>query len=224
MAMAECTEGPVAVIEDHCIAPPGWAEAMVAALEGGREVAAGPIANITDQSAIDRAAFYCEYSRFMAPVADGPADMVPGNNVAYSEAVFRKYRNLFASGAWDTIVHERMAADGVELYMTGDAVIGHCLSPGLFGFCTEKYHFARSFAGKRFEHGSSGKRLFYSAASFALPLVLFMRILSDLRAKGVGPGEVAAVSIPMVIFLLFWAMGEFTGYLFGPGSSSERVV
>ncbi len=55
----------VAVIEDHCVVRPQWAERLVAAHEAGHPVVGGPIRNGATTRLRDWAAFFCEYSEHM---------------------------------------------------------------------------------------------------------------------------------------------------------------
>lgn len=223
MAAGEARSGCLAVLEDHCITGPDWAGKMLRAQGRGHPVVAGPIKNFATKSLVDWAAFFCEYSAFMHPVAEGEAAMVPGNNVAYDRRAIVGFEEMMDEGLWDTALHEKLKDSGIALYMTPDVTVGHKMSMGLMWFLAQKFHFARAFAGARLTGASRVLAPVYSAASVLIPFVIGRRITLSVWRKGANRRQFLLSSPFVLLLLLVWAAGESVGYLLGPGGSPSRV-
>src|SRR5437764_4560491 len=87
----------VAITEDHVVAPPGWAAAILDAHARYPSAAAigGPVDNQRTQSALDWASFLCEYSEFLPPVAAGVSAAIPGMNTSYKRRAIEACGDLF---------------------------------------------------------------------------------------------------------------------------------
>ncbi len=86
MALKQASGRFVLVTEDHTVPPPNWVERFVKELDCAppRVVAVGgPVDNAMRDRAVDWAAFLCEYSGYLPPLAAGEVDDVPGMNIAY---------------------------------------------------------------------------------------------------------------------------------------------
>ena len=217
------TSDAVAVIEDHVLVPDDWARRLLDALEAGADVAAGPIENSAVDTQVDWAAFLCEYSACLPPLEGGESDWLPGNNTVYRRALLEKYKPVIDQHKWENALHDAMKADGIKLIVLPDLVVGHKMHYTFGLYLSQRYHYARSYAGARVKGESLPKRLATGAAAFALPPLLFYRTVSRIRAKG-RHLEKLWPSIPMLMaFVTSWGMGEVVGYWFGPGKSLAKV-
>jgi GT2 family glycosyltransferase len=212
----------VALIEDHCVVRPGWAAGLLAHHRLGRPVVGGPIANAVSRRARDRAAFYCEYSAFLEPVTEGPAYDLPGMNVSYDRTAIDAMQDLLDEGRWETWLHPRLRERGIPFWMDPALTIDHAKDFGLREFTSQRYHYARSYAGERSEQ-LGPRRLAYALGTPLLPLLLGRRILGNVRRSG-EDGRSAALAAPLVAwYLSVWAAGEAVGYLAGGGDSLLEV-
>ena len=220
----------VAVIEDHVIVPPGWATALVAAEIAARKEAGGPdaivggsVENRATGKIVDWAAFLCEYSHCITPMPTGPSDWVTGNNVIYPRALLQKYLDRLSPDQWENYLHGLMKDDGVTLVLRPEITVGHEKYYTLGEYLSQRYLYARSYAGARVAGASLPKRLAFGAASLALPPVLFARTIQRILAKKRHRAQLI-MSIPMIaIFVLSWAWGEVIGSWFGAGNSLQKV-
>jgi hypothetical protein len=213
----------VAVIEDHVITPPEWGRQLLDALSSGDSVVGGSIENAATGTLMDWAAFLCEYSACLSPLPAGEATWLPGNNVVYRKQLVDKYRSVVEAGKWENHLHDAMRADGVKLICRPDIVVGHKKHYTFGEYLSQRYLYARSYAGARVREASFLTRLAYGGAALILPVLLFYRTVSRIIAKRRHVGYLIA-SLPLLgIFVTSWGLGEVVGYCFGAGKALSKV-
>jgi hypothetical protein len=212
----------VAILEDHGRVAPDWAATVLSALQGPWGAVGGAVENGKD-GLVNWAVYFCEYARYMNPVAEGPAHDLPGNNVAYKRPHLLRHACVLEQGRWESWINDRLRADGVPLVSTR-AMIVHHIKPFRLGyFLVQRFHFARSYAGMRRVDQSPVRRLVYGLGSLALPVLLTARVVGTVLRKRRHLGRFV-LSLPLVVlFLTAGACGEMIGYLFGAGASLEKV-
>ncbi len=213
----------VGVIEDHVIVPADWARRMLDVLADGHDVVGGAIENAATESYMDWSSFLCEYSGSLPPVPSGPQPGVPGNNVVYRREVLDRYHSVLEEGKWENRLHDAMCADGIELFMRPDIIVGHKMHYTFWLYFSQRYLYSRSYAGARVRGASLLRRLFMGAAAFALPPMMFLRTVRTVWSKGVHKGHLIK-SLPVLIpFCIAWGAGEVVGYWFGAGNAMSKV-
>ncbi len=220
----------VAVIEDHITVPRGWATALInaeraaqTAAQGGAAVVGGPVDNAATKRTVDWAPFLCEYSHCFPPLRAGPSGWLPGNNVVYPTALLDRYRDRLSENQWENHLHTMMRADGVALILRPDLVVGHEKHYTVTEYVTQRYLYARSFAGARVASAPLAKRIAFGAALTLLPPVLLWRIVSRVFEKHRHRVELVR-SLPfLTLFACAWAAGEVVGSWFGAGDSLQKV-
>jgi hypothetical protein len=223
IAFAEASGDAVAVIEDHVIVPPGWARALLEARRETGAVVGGSIDNVARSSVVDWAAFLYEYSHCITPLPAGPTSGVPGNNVIYDRALLQRYRDTIAAGKWENHLHDALHRDGVSMVLRPDIGVGHKKHYTVGEYLSQRFLYARSYAGERVKGMPLAKRLGYGAAAFALPPLLMYRTVARVLAKRRYRMQLL-LSIPLlVLFIASWTAGEIVGYWFGPADSLSRV-
>jgi hypothetical protein len=222
-AFEAATGDAVAVIEDHVIVPAGWARALLDARRETGAVVGGSIDNAARTSVIDWAAFLCEYSHCITPLPAGPTSALPGNNVVYDRALLFRYRDTIAAGKWENYLHDAMHRDGVPMVLRPEIGVGHKKHYTVGEYLSQRFLYARSYAGERVKEMPLAKRLAYGAAAFALPPLLMYRTVARVLAKRRYRMQLV-LSIPLlVLFILSWTAGEVVGYWTGPADSLSRV-
>jgi hypothetical protein len=223
LAFRETSGDIVAVLEDHCIVESDWARCMIEAHQSEYSVIGGSIENTACDKLIDWASFFCEYSQATKPLPEGEVNILPGNNVSYKRQIIEHFRDVIDAGVWDFTLHEHIKNAGISLYSIPSITVYHKMSASLGWFISQKFHLARSFAGMRFTNSSGFQRVLYGAGSVLLPVILAKRIVTCVWKKGKNRRELF-LSLPFLLLLLVsWGIGEFVGYIFGPGISSSRV-
>lgn len=214
----------IAVIEDHVIVPPGWARAMLDALDAGADVAGGAVDNAATGTWVDWSAFLCEYSSTLPPLPAGPSDWLPGNNVIYRAAVLARHDAVLDEGKWENRLHDALRAGGTVLMLHPEIVVGHKMHYSFGLYMAQRYLYSRSYAGAMRDGMPKGKQIVMGAAALiALPPLMFLRTIRRIRAKRRYPRELLRALPLLVPFCLSWGAGEAAGYWFGPGRAMSRV-
>ena len=213
----------VAVIEDHVLVPRGWARALLDA-QRDAPVVGGAVENAARDRLIDWAAFLCEYSHCLLPLPAGPSSWVTGNNVVYPRALLQAHRQELTPDRWENHLHDALRKEGVTLLCRPDIVVGHKKHYTVGEYLTQRYLYARSYAGARVAGAPLQRRVAMGFAAMALPPVLFARVVSRVVSKRRHLTQLA-LSVPLLaLFVCSWAAGEVVGSWFGAGDSLERVT
>jgi hypothetical protein len=222
LAFGRATGHAVAVIEDHVIVPEAWASRLLAELDRGALVVGGSVANAATATLIDRAAFLCEYSHCLPPMAAGVVPWLTGNNVVYRRDVLERFRAVANEGRWENRLHDAMRDSGIDLVCRPEICVGHKKHYTFGEYLSQRYLYARSYAGARVAGAPVGRRLAYAAAAFALPALLFGRIATRIVNKA-GAWQLISTAPLILVFVGAWAWGEVVGYSAGAGDSLARV-
>ncbi|HTK28149.1 MAG TPA: glycosyltransferase [Vicinamibacterales bacterium] len=222
---AEARGDILAMTEDHCVAADDWVRTVIRAHDNGHVVVGGAIENGATDRTIDWAVFFCEYGRHMPPIAAGPVPPtdLAGPNVSYRRAVVSHFEDLLAAGTWDPLWHWRLAERGVPLVADPALVVYHCKHFTFGGFMQERYHYSRSFAGRRVAGAPLSKRLLFMLGTPLLPPLVLTRIVRRAWAKGRHRWTLLRALPAIGLFSLSWAAGEFVGYGFGEGQSALAI-
>jgi len=213
----------VAVTEDHCVPDERWVEEILRAHHAEIGAVGGPVENGSRDRLVDWAVYFCEYARNMSPVPDGESNDIPGVNVAYKREVLARHRDIMEDGFWEGLVHPRLITEGVRFVSSPRIVVVHKKRFGFFYFMSQRFHYSRYYAGTRVAGAPLAKRVVYAGATAILPELLAYRITREVMRKGRHRVRYA-LSLPALLpFLAMWAVGEFAGYLFGPGESLSRI-
>lgn len=222
-AFAAATGDFVAVIEDHVIVPPLWARDLITAQGVSGGVVGGAVENAATTRLVDWAAFLCEYSHCLPPLPAGPTTWVTGNNVIYPRTLLDSHRDSLGGGRWENHLHDALRRAGVTLTCRPEIVVGHKKHYTVWEYVSQRYLYARSYAGARLAGAGVTRRLAFTIASFALPPVLFYRTVSRILQKEKHRAELLR-SLPLLaIFVTSWAWGEVVGSAVGAGDSLSRV-
>lgn len=223
IAFAEARGACVAVIEDHVIVPRDWARRLLDAQAKTAAVVGGAVENAATERLVDWAAFLCEYSHCIPPLPAGPAEWLTGNNVVYPRSILERHREVIEEGKWENHLHEALKRSGVPLVCVPEITVGHKKHYTVGEYLSQRYLYARSYAGARVTGQPLPKRVAYGLAAFALPPLLFYRTLTRVVSKGRHRAELVR-SLPLLaLFVTSWALGEVVGYWAGPGDSLGKV-
>lgn len=223
LAFEHATAPAVSVIEDHVMVPPGWARQLLDALAEGCDVVGGSIENEATETLIDWASFLCEYSACLPPLPEGESTWLPGNNVIYRRELLERFRPVIEECSWENRLHDAMRAEGIRLMMRPEIVVGHKMHYTFWLYLSQRYLYARSYAGARVKDAPLHRRLVYGASAFCLPPLLFFRTVQRIHAKRRHLGHLVK-SLPLLsIFVTSWGLGEVVGYWFGAGNSLSKV-
>lgn len=213
----------VAVTEDHCLVQPGWLEALATAARDA-DVVGGSVGNARSARAVDRAAYYSEYGFFSwtrPPDAAGTPALT-GANVAYARTVTAEVARWALDGAWESVVHQRLAARGCRLAFAPDARVLQNATFGFGAFCVDRWQHGRDHARARSAGQRPLRRWLRVCGSPIVPAVLLWRVYRAAAGQGHLPFLTA---MPWTVgFLAAWSAGEAAGYASGAERQEVRGV
>ena len=158
----------------------------------------------------------------MEPAPAGEVPSLPGMNVSYDRSAVEAMQPLLDEGRWETDLHPHLRRSGHVLWSDPEATLEHAKDFGLAEFLSQRYHYARSYAGMR-RSGLGAKRVVYVLGSPLLPPLLYRRIAQNVLRRRVHRRELAAATPLILLYLGVWSFGEAVGYAFGGGRSLLKV-
>ncbi len=202
-------EPVVACLEGRCVPDRGWGAAILQSHAEHPDAAGiGGAVDVEEAAGwLDRVVWFCEYAAFAPPLADAPARDISGAHLSYKTAALRAERDLLEAGAWETLLHLRWRAKGVELRTTG-ARVGFRNGMRGWDFLRQRFQYGRGYAAARCR---TAHRLALGLMTPALPFVLTYR-----TARAAGRSGGFLVCLPGIFFFhTIWSAGELLGYWFG---------
>ncbi len=214
-ALQHVTGDLVGALEARVVPRPDWARSMASAhaRHARSPVAGGPVSIAPTASAFELGLYLCEYGAFAPPVRQGPAEALSGANLCYKRAALEAEPELLEAGAWETFLHQRWRAQGLELAVCDAEVVFHnTMSPSVA--LRQRFHYGRGYAAERVEREVGRLRWIYAALSPALPLLLSWRAARQAFAKRLASGLPGAAGW-LLLLNVSWSAGEAVGYLLG---------
>jgi len=204
----------VALTEDHCVPEAAWCARILEAHAAPHAVIGGVVDKGAD-TLLNWAIYLCDFSRYMSPVPEGPADYLTDCNVSYKTSRLASVRNLWTEAFHETTVHWALQDRGETLWLSPKIIVHQQRSLGFLAALHERYAFGRLFASTRVAAVGLGRRLTFAALSWLLPLHLSARVALNVLHKG-RHRAVFVKALPLVLGLnSVWAWGEFVGYVTG---------
>lgn len=197
----------------HMRPGPGWVEELLAADLDHYAAVGGSIDNEPASKGFGWAIYLLRYVRYAPPFEARETTDLPGDNALYDREAILANADAFADGFWEPAVHARLAAQGRRLRLDPDLVSVH-----------DNAYSAREFACQRFAHGRQYgrdralslrgmRRLGYTVATPAVPLVLGSRVLARAARRRKLRWHLPRALPWLVLFLLAWGAGEMGGAL-----------
>jgi glycosyltransferase involved in cell wall biosynthesis len=223
-AIALARGSVIAILDAFSIVADNWVSEVLRAHRERPNLAIGGGVELFDaskQDLLNWAVYINEYGMFMPPQPASELDILPGSNISYKRAA------LFDDGKpkhdvyWKTFVNKELEAAGHPLWLDPDILVRLKKPIPIGDFFRTRYHHGRCFAGMRGASLGFAGRFIHAITFPALPFVFIWRWGSKYWMKGRYRSKFIT-TLPLQ-FLLFgsWSVGEFVGYLLGPGNSCE---
>jgi hypothetical protein len=216
----------VAVTEDHCRLSSDWCVEVLEAHRRYPNAAAvgGVVENGAQRSLLDWACFVIPHGSFMRPIRNGEANMISLQaNVSYKRWALEDADAGDGLGLMEMLHNRKLRAQGHQLVADDRLVVEHVQFVDLHKACSLHYHNGRSIAGFRLARLGLSGRLLRLASCSVLTFVNLYKTIRPLREKGRLHGRILA-ALPLSFMLLCChTLGEFVGYLAGPGNSPQRL-
>lgn len=223
LGMTHATGDIVAITEDCCIPSDNWFAEILEAHRSGYDVVGGAIENGSTDKVVNWAAYLCEYSQMMLPVPDGEVGGLAGNNSSYKKEIFSKIDESIKENYWEYFLYQELGKLDIKIVSVPAIVVLKKKEFGFLYFLVQRFHFSRSFAGMRSGLITPSRRIISAVFSPALPFLMTWRIAQQVFGKKRYVKEFF-LSLPLLsVFMVSYAAGEFTGYVFGAGKSLEKV-
>lgn len=127
------------------------------------------------------------------------------------------------AGRWEDVLHQAFRGKGVVLWCRPDIIAHHKKHYTVGKYVSQRFLYARAYAGARMSGASPGRRLVAGLLALALPPVLLTRIVSRIWRSGAHRAELGR-SLPLLaVFVSPWGLGEVAGAWFGEGDSLAKV-
>jgi len=219
LGIMHSSAGLIALLEDDCVVGPHWSQSLLSAHQSDYPAVGGAIEPGPYTRGLDWGVFYCEYARFLLPFS-GCVAALPGNNVSYKSKALDG--ESIQQGFYEVFIHDNWRKSGIELYAAADMVANNNNTWTLKNCTSIPFHHGRAYAGQRFGNKYGAKRLLYGLLATILPVIKSLRTLRQVISRQRTELPLLKALPWIIIFHSCWSLGEFIGYLTGPGGSIEK--
>jgi hypothetical protein len=216
----------VAFLEEHTVAEPGWAAALIRAYDEPWDAVGYAFTNANPGSYRSEASLIADYGHWRDPTPGGACGFLPSNNVSYRRSVLRGIEDELGSVyALDVNLHQQLAREGRTLAIAADARVGHENLERVRDVMWANHDFCRLMAANRVRRDgwTTPRRLLYAlAVPFAAPPLKLARLARSMPGRGLW--STFARSVPVVLAVYAWsAVGESRGYLTASGDDDALL-
>lgn len=202
----------VVLTEDIFVPAPDWLERLSFALPESGGVVGGAIGN-RKTGPVEHAAYLSDYG-YVAPYRPaGEVAALSGSNVAYGPEVRERAADWASAGAWEHVIHNRLATEGVCLTFDPSIRVDHAGRYALTDLMATRYRHGYRYALDRKAEGDAGSRTLRLLAAPILPALMTLRLV-----RGLPRDERMALlrALPATLALnSAWVAGETNGFLRG---------
>jgi glycosyltransferase involved in cell wall biosynthesis len=212
----------VALIEDDCDVDERWCAAVLEAHRGPWVAVGGAVEPGSYTRALDWAVYLYEYGRFMLPFEAHESAVLPGNNISYKRDALSGEGLVEDDGFYDVFVHDAWRLQGLPMMISPTLVVTNRNSWSWANVWVTPFHHGRGFAAKRVAGRSWSRRCGLALLAPFLPLLQICRIVRLTLERNRLGARLALAGPGLAVFGASWALGEFVGYLLGPGKSVQH--
>ena len=213
----------VAVIEEHCVAAENWIELALRCIEQHPVAVGGVVDDSGYDRLIDWAVYFTEYNAYMPPVERGITYDVCAANCIYRRDLLLEFLPEEGSGYWEAVVNRRLMEAGHELQAEPDLIVRHTGPFTFFYYLGQRYLFSRAFGGIRRSAVPAWYRIAYVFLAPLLIPLLWFRTTKRVIAKGHRIDRYLLATPILIPINCIYVLGEWIGYLVGPGNSLSRI-
>ncbi len=217
----------IAIIDPYSIVNDGWIVDTLNAHDTHPHIVIGGPVDLHEAQRRSLAAwaiYINEYGMFMPPVRHGETWILPGCNIAY------KRRGLFDETGgprfevfWKTFANWDLETAGQPLLLVPEMGVRLLKPMAFLDFLRTRLDHGRCFGAMRVASRPFSERLFRAASCPLVPFVLLYRWARVYIAKR-HRLDMFVLTLPLQVLLFgTWALGEFLGYIRGPGRSCSRL-
>lgn len=210
----------VAFLEDHCLPAPDWCQAVLRSHEREHAAVGGPVEKgfppgRSDDSALNWAVYFTDYSRYMLPMPEGPAQSLTDCNVSYKRAALDAVAEAWTVELHENVVNGLLRQRQETLWFDPNMAVLEQRDLTLGQALRDRWSFGRLFGSTRAAGASLPRRLAYGAAALLMPPVLVVRVARTLTARGKHHGPFLRCLPHLFLVTGAWMAGESLGYVSG---------
>jgi hypothetical protein len=221
LGLARATGDVAALVEDHCVAGPGWLSALAGAAGDGPVFAGGAVESAAGSSLWQWALYLVEYGALMPPVAGGRALLAV--NAAYPRRALEACRGVWETGFHDNEVHDALRGRGHRPVVANGATVRSHLRLSPARALAHLFRGGRRFGAYRGARAGAGERVLRAAAAPLVPFVLLARLTARLARRRPHALPRLVLALPSVALMLAaWSAGELAGQATGTGGGQAR--
>ena len=191
---------------------PDWVDA-INRLTVDHEAVGGAIDPGPRLRLVDWAEYFCRYARDMRPFAAHANLDLPGDNVVFSRRRLEEIASALETGYWEPVAHPALARNGVALWQSPELVVHMGRSAGFAAFVHQRLEHGRRYGHQRGINFSRARNLIGVVAAPAVPVLMTVRVMRRIFAKGRFRTQ-AVLALPAIVaFNVTWAYAEARGHL-----------
>jgi hypothetical protein len=215
----------VALIEDHAVPAPGWAEALIEAHQGPWGAVGYAFAIQQSESYVARGGLVSEAGQWMHPARRGEVASLAGTNVSYKREVLESIEDLQGFLIYDVELNDQLTQLGFRMFLEPRALIWHEYFTSLRILVAANFGHGRLVALTRSHGWSVWRRILWGLGTpLSAPLVRSWRLGRTLPHRpAVWPAVAAALPVVAAAYA-GEAAGESIGYLLGAGRATDLVT
>jgi glycosyltransferase involved in cell wall biosynthesis len=219
IGIGESTGECVALTTSHFVPAATWTAKILKAHEQPFAGIGGAIENEEKAGLVSWAVYFCRYSPYMLPFGKTEVEDFAADNASYKRSDLEKVKDSMRDGFWETFVHQKMRHAGMTLLKSPEIVVFHQKSFTFAGFMSQRLWHGRQFGQARVSKMSTFRRAAMILLSPTIPFIYLFRITRRVLDKKRNFSNFFWSLPILILFLLSWSTGEFSGYVWG--SSKE---
>lgn len=208
----------VGLFEEHCLAQPGWAEAMILAHQGPWAAVGCDFICANPNSGSSDKTFRMTYGAYIhSKKSRGPVAFVAGQNSTFKRDVLLQYdKQLELLMMADLVLQWKMIEDGHQLFYEPAGIIAHRNEPAIRRLCVGAFYWNWCFANARAQvfEWSFARKALRIVLTPLIPWVRLARTTLMVARQGRGPFIQFLRDIPTVLAIGHCsAAGQMAGLL-----------
>lgn len=213
----------VAIIEEHCVAREDWIATILRVIHEPVAAISGVVEDANYERLTDWAVYFTEYNAYMPPLERGLTDDVCVANCVYRRDLLISHLPETGSGYWEAALNRKLLAAGERFLREPDLVVYHTGPFGFTYYLRQRYLFSRAFAGVRKDVASTGFRLAYLLMAPLLIPLLWARTAARVYRKRHRIDKFIQTLPHLIPITTTYVLGEWVGFLSGPGDSLSQI-
>jgi len=217
----------IGMLEDHAYVDPDWAESLVRAIADGWTAVCTRIENANPDTALSWGSYLIAYGAWFGPQPSRPVTQVSRHNVGLlQDAVLALDPGLEDHLGRDGNLLAELASRGGRFFATTGSIVQHVNASRFSSTFLLRYHGGRLSAWKRWKRGrwSPVRRLVYCLVSPVFPVLRYVRIRGDLKARDAWRLVPGHGRRGLAVALVIDAMGQGLGFAFGTGRHTVEYL